>query len=94
MTLLLSTTGAFFLDNWGELLIALLAFSKVVVNLTPTETDNRVFGYLDTLINTRSSRTESRIVNKVAQLLSGLDLTQAFKTKGDLKRWSAKRTIG
>ena len=51
MTLLLSTTGAFFLDNWGELLIALLAFSKVVVNLTPTETDNRVFGYLDTLIN-------------------------------------------
>lgn len=51
MTLLLSTTGAFFLENWGELLIALLAFSKVVVNLTPTETDNRVFGYLDTLIN-------------------------------------------
>lgn len=42
----------------------------------------------------RSSRTESKVVSKVAQLLSGLDLTQAFKTKGDLKRWSAKRTIG
>ena len=27
-------------------------------------------------------------------LLKGLDLTQLFKGKGDLKRWSAKRTIG
>ena len=27
-------------------------------------------------------------------LLKGLDITEAFKTKGDLKRWSAKRTIG
>lgn len=26
--------------------------------------------------------------------LKGLDITEAFKTKGDLKRWSAKRTIG
>jgi hypothetical protein len=23
-----------------------------------------------------------------------LDITEVFKTKGDLKRWSAKRTIG
>ena len=51
MTLLLSTAAAFFLDNWGELLIALLAFCKVVVNLTPTDSDNKVFGYVDTLIN-------------------------------------------
>ena len=29
-----------------------------------------------------------------SQLLKGLDVTEAFKTKGDLKRWSAKRTIG
>ena len=28
------------------------------------------------------------------QFLKGLDITEAFKTKGDLKRWSAKRTIG
>lgn len=28
------------------------------------------------------------------RILSGLDLTEAFKTKGDLRRWSAKRTIG
>jgi len=27
-------------------------------------------------------------------LLKGLDITEAFKTKGDLRRWSAKRTIG
>ena len=26
--------------------------------------------------------------------LKGLDITEAFKTKGDLKLWSAKRTIG
>ena len=31
---------------------------------------------------------------KWRQLLKGLDITEAFKTKGDLKRWSAKRTIG
>lgn len=30
----------------------------------------------------------------LTKLLAGLDLTEAFKTKGDLKRWSAKRTIG
>jgi len=29
----------------------LLAFIKVVVNLTPTEKDNAVFGRLDTIIN-------------------------------------------
>tara|TARA_R110000787_G_scaffold43672_5_gene106992 strand:- start:696 stop:872 length:177 start_codon:yes stop_codon:yes gene_type:complete len=40
----------FLLNNWGELLIAILALAKVVVNLTPTETDNKIFGWLDTLI--------------------------------------------
>ena len=29
-----------------------------------------------------------------ASFLKGLDITEAFKTKGNLKRWSAKRTIG
>ena len=42
----------FIVNNWGELLIALLAFVKVVVNLTPTSSDNQVFGWVDTLINT------------------------------------------
>ena len=26
--------------------------------------------------------------------LSAVDVTEALKTKGDLKRWSAKRTVG
>lgn len=41
----------FLLQNWGELVIALMAFVKVVINLTPTEKDNQIFGYLDSLIN-------------------------------------------
>ena len=40
----------FILENWGELAIAALAFTKVVVNLTPTTADNAVFGYIDMLI--------------------------------------------
>lgn len=41
----------FLTDNWGELLIAVLAFAKVVVNLTPTEKDNKVFAWLDALVD-------------------------------------------
>jgi len=40
----------FIIENWAELLIGLLAFLKVVVNITPTEKDNQIFGYLDVLI--------------------------------------------
>jgi hypothetical protein len=40
----------FIVTHWAELLIAALAFTKVVVNLTPTDKDNKVFGYLDLLI--------------------------------------------
>jgi len=36
--------------HWAELLIAAMAFAKVVVNLTPTTKDNQVFGWMDTLI--------------------------------------------
>jgi len=36
----------------------------------------------------------SKDSNPYLQLLSQLDITQAFKTKGRLRRWSAKRTIG
>lgn len=32
--------------------------------------------------------------HNLLSLLQGVDVTEAFKTKGDLKRWSAKRTIG
>ena len=41
----------FILDNWGELLIGAMAFIKIIVNITPTEKDNQVFGWLDSLVN-------------------------------------------
>ena len=41
----------FLLENWGELLIAVLALAKVIVNLTPTTQDNQVFGWIDVLIS-------------------------------------------
>jgi hypothetical protein len=34
------------------------------------------------------------LLAQAAGLVKGLDVTEAFKTKGDLRRWSAKRTIG
>jgi len=42
--------GDFFMENWLQLTIAFAAFLKVVVNLTPTEKDNKIFGLIDTLI--------------------------------------------
>ena len=50
---------------WAEILLALMAFVKVIVNLTPTEADNKVFGWLDTLISAivsdrRKERQEAR----------------------------------
>lgn len=41
----------FITNNLAELVIGCLAFIKIVVNLTPTEKDNQVFGWLDALIN-------------------------------------------
>jgi|TARA_R110000796_G_scaffold73490_2_gene165273 hypothetical protein len=41
----------FITENWIALTIAILALVKVIVNLTPTERDNQVFGWIDTLIN-------------------------------------------
>ena len=38
-------------NNVAELTLALLAFLKVIVNLTPTESDNKIFGLLDNFIN-------------------------------------------
>ena len=40
----------FIIENWAVLLLAFMAFLKVVVNLTPTTKDNQIFGYLDVLI--------------------------------------------
>lgn len=41
----------FITENWVELLIGIMAFAKVITNLTPTEKDNRIFGWLDTMID-------------------------------------------
>ena len=38
-------------NNMAELTLALLAFLKVIVNLTPTKSDNNIFGLLDNFIN-------------------------------------------
>ncbi len=50
----------FLINNWAELLIAVMALAKVIVNLTPTEKDNKVFGWLDTLINSIVSDRRSQ----------------------------------
>lgn len=41
----------FILNNWAELLLALMTAAKVVVNLTPGINDDRVFAYVDLLIS-------------------------------------------
>ena len=41
----------FILANLGELIIGLLAFIKIIVNITPTEKDNKVFRKIDLIIN-------------------------------------------
>lgn len=55
----------FFTTYWAEIILAAMGFIKVIVNLTPTEADNKVFGWLDTLINAivadrRKERREAR----------------------------------
>tara|TARA_R100000655_G_scaffold52715_2_gene90553 strand:+ start:1463 stop:1681 length:219 start_codon:yes stop_codon:yes gene_type:complete len=34
------------------------------------------------------------VQKQIISMLSKFDLTEVFKGKGDLKRWSSKRTIG
>ena len=41
----------FIMENWLELFIGLMAFAKVITNLTPTQADNKMFGWLDTIID-------------------------------------------
>ena len=40
----------FLLANEAELLLSILAVARIVVRLTPSIKDNKVFGYLDDLI--------------------------------------------
>ena len=41
-----------------------------------------------------TGRNQRQWLGIITELLESIDLTQAFKTKGKLRRWSAKRTIG
>ena len=41
----------FLAANWAELLLATLGLAKVIVNLTPNLEDNRVFSYIDTIVD-------------------------------------------
>lgn len=41
----------FLISNWAELLVALMAFTKVVVNLIPSEKPIKVWTYIDILIS-------------------------------------------
>ena len=41
----------FIVSNWGELAIAALAFTKVIVNLIPSEKPTQVWALFDTIIN-------------------------------------------
>ena len=41
----------FFLNTSAALLLAFMVFAKVVVNLTPSVKDDRVFAYVDLLLN-------------------------------------------
>jgi hypothetical protein len=41
----------FILENWLELLIGFMAFAKIVVNLTPSIHDNKVFSWIDNIFD-------------------------------------------
>jgi len=45
------STGNFFSDNWGALLMGILGFIDLVARLTPTEKDNSIVNFLLTLFN-------------------------------------------
>ena len=50
----------FLLANGAELLLAILAVARIVVRITPSITDNKVFGYLDDLIAFFIKNNESK----------------------------------
>lgn len=41
----------FLMQNGAELLLSIMALFKVIVRLTPTKKDDKVFGYLDDLVS-------------------------------------------
>ena len=50
---------------WAEILLGVMAFAKIIVNHTPTNIDNKVFGWIDVLINAIvSDRRKKRKASK------------------------------
>jgi len=54
----------FLLQNGAELLLSIMALLKIVVRLTPTKKDDKVFGYLDDLVSFFITNNEKRIKKK------------------------------
>jgi len=54
----------FLLQNGAELLLSIMALFKIVVRLTPTKKDDKVFGYLDDLVSFFITNNEKRIKKK------------------------------
>lgn len=52
------------IQNWAELLLALIAFLDVVVSLTPTKKDDRFLGYLRTITLAFTKRSIRKAVKK------------------------------
>ena len=46
-----ATTGGFFTNNWGALLMGLLGFADLVTRLTPSVKDNSILNFLSTILN-------------------------------------------
>ena len=43
--------GTVLLENWSIVLVAFLAFVKVIISLTPSIKDDKLFGYIDSFFN-------------------------------------------
>ena len=53
----------YLLDNGAELLIAILATAKIIVRLTPSVKDDKIFGYIDELISFFIKKNEKKPKN-------------------------------
>jgi hypothetical protein len=41
----------FLKENWEAILLGLMGFAKIIVNLTPSEKDNKIFSWVDGFID-------------------------------------------
>lgn len=52
---------SFLTQNGAELLLAILAVAKIIVRLTPSTKDNKIFGYIDDLISFFVKTTKEKL---------------------------------